>query len=189
MATKPKRKDAAKPEKQQSFMSWLIETVVLVALAFALAQGIKTFIVQPFKIPSGSMISTIDIGNRVLADKLTYRFRAPRRGDIVVVNDPSGVYPALIKRVIAVGGQTIDLRDGRVYVDGEELVEPYTKGRPSYPQTIPMPERVPEGSLWLMGDNRTGSTDSRTFGPVPVDSVQGHAFATYWPLTAMGPLK
>lgn len=184
-----KSRTSGAPAEEQSTFRTIIETVVLVALAFLLAQGIKAFIVQPFKIPSGSMISTIDIGDRVLADKLTYRFRAPRRGDIVVVDDPTGVYPALIKRVIATGGEMVDLRDGSVYVDGKELSEPYTRGRPSYPQTIPMPVRVPQSSLWLMGDNRTGSTDSRTFGPVPVSAVQAHAFATYWPLTKMGALR
>lgn len=175
--------------KEQSLGRWLLETALLVALAFALAQGIKAFVVQPFKIPSGSMISTIDIGDRILADKLTYRFREPQRGDIVVVDDPTGVYPALIKRVIAVGGETVDLREGLVYVDDRQLDEPYTRGRPSYPQTQPIPIKIPDGYLWLMGDNRTGSTDSRTFGPIPADSVQGHAFFTYWPLTSMGSLE
>lgn len=187
MALRKQRTDDS--VKEQSLGRWLLETALLVALAFALAQGIKAFVVQPFKIPSGSMISTIDIGDRILADKLTYRFREPKRGDIVVVDDPTGVYPALIKRVVAVGGETVDLRDGLVYVDEQRLDEPYTRGRPSYPQTHPIPIKISDGYLWLMGDNRTGSTDSRTFGPIPADSVQGHAFFTYWPLTSMGTLE
>lgn len=182
-----RRKHTAKDEA--SFGRWLLETFLLVALAFVLAQGIKAYVVQPFRIPSGSMVSTIDVGDRILADKLTYRFRAPARGDIVVVDDPTGIYPALIKRVVALGGESIDLSDGVVLVDGKKLSEPYTGGRPSEPQTQPLPTKVPEGFVWLMGDNRTGSTDSRTFGPVPVAAVQGRAFATYWPLSKAGALE
>lgn len=172
-----------------SAVRWLVETALLVGLAFALAQGVKAFLVQPFRIPSGSMLSTIRIDDRILADKLVYRYREPKAGDIVVADDPTGVYPAIIKRVIATEGQTVDLRDGRVYVDGDELVEPYTRGRPSRPQTVPLPVRVPAGHVWLMGDNRTGSTDSRTFGPVEVRAVRGRAFGRYWPLTEAGALE
>lgn len=180
---------AVRRSRTRGVLGWIVETAVLVALAVALAQGIKAFVVQPFRIPSGSMLSTIDIGDRILADKMVYRFREPKAGEIVVADDPGGVYPAIIKRVIATEGQTVELRDGRVVVDGEELLEPYTKGRPSRPQTIPMPITLPPGHVWLMGDNRTGSTDSRTFGPIPVDTVRGRAFATYWPLTAAGALE
>jgi signal peptidase I len=182
--------DSVHADKDTSLVRWLAETALLVLLAFVLAQGIKTFLVQPFVIPTGSMIPTIEIGDRVLADKLVFRFfRDPQRGDIVVFDDPNGQHPQLIKRVIAVEGQTVDVRDGMVYVDGEPLDEPYTYSKPSDPGTVPLPVTVPEGSVWLMGDNRPESGDSRFFGPRPVDTVRGRAFWTYWPLGRFGSLE
>ncbi len=180
----------AKQAAEQSTGRWLAETALLVLAAVVLAQLIRTFVVEPFVIPSGSMIPTIEIKDRVLADKMVYRFvREPQAGDIVVFDDPSGEFPTLIKRVIAVGGQTVDLQDGAVVVDGKKLDEPYTYGKPSEPQVVPMPVKIPEGSIWVMGDNRTGSTDARTFGPVAVSTVHGRAFWTYWPLSRFGALK
>jgi signal peptidase I len=186
--------DTTQPVKAEetSFTRWLIETVLLVGLAFALAFGIRTFLVEPFIVPTGSMIPTIQIGNRVLAEKVTYRFvRPPRYGDIVVFPDPKGEHPHLIKRVIAVGGQTVDLKDGKVVVDGNVLLEPYTHGLPSEPLSpeYTFPLKVPAGAIWVMGDNRTNSGDSRVFGPVEVTNVEGHAVWTYWPLSAFGQLK
>lgn len=177
--------------EETSTVRWLIETALLILLAFALAQGVKTFLVQPFVIPTGSMIPTIEIGNRVLAEKITFRFsRPPRYDDIVVFNDPRGEHPALIKRTIAVAGQSVDLRAGAVYVDNVKLNEPYTHGQPSVAldSSIQYPFRVPNGDIWVMGDNRTNSGDSRYFGPIPLTSVQGRAVWTYWPLQAFGAL-
>jgi signal peptidase I len=176
--------------EETSTVRWLIETALLILLAFALAQGIKMFIVQPFVIPTGSMEPTIAIGNRVLAEKISYRFFSqPAYGDIVVFNDPNAQHPQLIKRIIAVGGQTVDVKDGAVWVDGKRLVEPYIYGKPNELGTVSMPVKVPEGSVWLMGDNRTNSGDSRFFGPVPVAQVQGRAVWTYWPPDQFGALN
>ena len=188
--SKPKKKDA---EEETSLGRWLLETAFLVLIAFALAQGIKAFLVQPFVIPTGSMIPTIALHNRVLAEKISYHLiRSPEYGDIVVFKNPMDdpTVPILIKRVVAVGGQTVDLKDGSVYVDGKKLNEPYTHGLPSEPinPSITYPFRVPNGDLWVMGDNRTNSGDSRYFGPVPVSDVVGHAFWTYWPPAAFGAL-
>lgn len=182
--------DDAPRRQETSFGRWLVETVLLVALAFALAQGIKTFLVQPFVIPTGSMIPTIEIGDRVLADKLVYRFfREPQRGDIVVFDDPTGSHPQLIKRVIATEGQTVDVRDGQVFVDGDAIDEPYTHGKRSDPQTVELPVTVAAGHVWLMGDNRPQSGDSRSFGEMPVEAVRGRAFWTYWPPGRFGKLQ
>ncbi len=184
-------KNSAVPvQEETSTVRWLIETALLILLAFALAQGIKMFLVQPFVIPTGSMEPTIAIGNRVLAEKISYRFfDQPAYGDIVVFDDPNGQHPQLIKRVIAVGGQTVDVKDGAVWVDGKRLVEPYTYGKPNELGTVPMPVKVPEGYVWLMGDNRTNSGDSRFFGPVPVAQIKGHAVWTYWPPSEFGSLN
>ena len=178
----------AKNAEETSTLRWLIETAVLVGLAFLLAQGIKTFIVQPYIVPTGSMIPTIELRDRVLAEKITYRFRAPKTGEIVVFNDPTGQHPKLIKRVIAVGGQTVDVKDGKVWVDGKALLEPYVHGKVTEPGTVPLPITIPTGYVWLMGDNRPNSGDSRFFGPQPISAVDGRAFFTYWPPGRMGVL-
>ncbi len=179
------------PAEETSTVRWIIETALLVLLAFALAQGIKTFVIQPFVIPTGSMEPTIAIGNRVLAEKLSYTVfgKSPEYKQIVVFDDPQGEHPQLIKRVIAVGGQTVDVKDEAVWVDGKKLDEPYTYGKPTQLGTVQMPITLPEGYVWLMGDNRTNSADSRYFGPVPVDKVRGHAIWTYWPPKAFGRLE
>ncbi|HEX9094015.1 MAG TPA: signal peptidase I, partial [Coriobacteriia bacterium] len=143
-------------ERKQSLLSQLVELVVMVLLAFGLAQVVRTFLIQPYVIPTGSMIPTIQIADQVLADKLSFRFEQPHRGDIVVLDDPTGETPLLIKRVIAVGGQTVDLKDGRVVVDGVALDEPYTYGQPSFPlggSTITFPVVMPPNTVWVMGDN------------------------------------
>ncbi|MCE5191845.1 MAG: signal peptidase I [Actinomycetia bacterium] len=178
----------APQEAPPSFLRWLGELVFMVLLAFVLATGIRTFVVQPYVIPTGSMIPTIGIGERVLANKFIYRFSLPEQGDIVVFDDPTKTVPTLIKRVIAVGGQTVDVHDGAVYVDGAKLNEPYTYGKPSEPGDVILPVKIPAGEVWLMGDNRTNSHDSRWFGPQPVSIVHGKAFLRYWPLNRFAKL-
>jgi signal peptidase I len=179
------------PEKREAHTGRVIaEIALLVVLAFSFAQAIKVFIVQPFVIPSGSMISTIQIGDRVLADKLTYRFtRAPQIGDIVVFDDPARQHPQLIKRIIATAGQTVDVREGRVFVDGAVLDEPYVGDKVTDPGTVATPVTVPDGQVWLMGDNRPQSGDSRFFGPQPTASIHARAFWTYWPPNRFGKLE
>jgi signal peptidase I len=182
----------APAQEETSVGRWLIETALLVLLAFVLAFGIRTYLVEPFVVPTGSMLPTIQLNNRLLAEKITYRFvRPPRYGDIVVFPDPKGDHPHLIKRVIAVAGQTVDLKDGHVYVNGVELQEPYVHGQATLPLMpgIQFPYTVPAGAVLVMGDNRGNSGDSRYFGPVPVKEIQGHAVWTYWPPRAFGPLQ
>ena len=180
---------AEKEKSGSQFGRWLVETAVMIALAFLLAQGIKTFVIQPFVIPTGSMEPTIMTGDRVLAEKITVRFRDPLQGEIVVFDDPTGRHPQLIKRVIAVGGQTVDIRDGSVLVDGVALQEPYVHGKVSDPGTVPLPVTLAPDEVWLMGDNRPNSGDSRFMGPIPESMVRGRAFAIYWPTSRIGSLS
>lgn len=173
-------------ERPMSFIRWLAELVAMVALAFVLAAAIRTFVVQPYVIPSGSMIPTIELQDRVIANKFIFRFTEPQRGDIVVLDDPTGSVDTLIKRVIAVGGETVDLVGGEVVVDGVVLDEPYTHGLPTEPMIQEMPYTVPEGHVWLMGDNRTNSADSRVFGSVPLSEVKGRVMIRFWPPERIG---
>lgn len=179
---------AAVQERRPSFVRWLAELVLMVALAFVLASGIRTFVVQPYVIPSGSMIPTIELWDRVVANKFIYFFTDPKPGEVVVLDDPTGAVDTLIKRVVAVGGQTIDLVDGAVVVDGVVLDEPYTYGKPTYPQTVDFPYEVPADHVWLMGDNRTDSQDSRYFGAVPEEMIRGRALFRFWPADRIGAL-
>ena len=179
---------------KQSFVSRVISTVLFVAFVLALTWGLQTFVARPYTIPSGSMENTIAIGDNVWAEKLSYYFHQPHYKDIVVFDDPEIPGRTLIKRVIATGGQTVNLVDGHVVVDGQTLDEPYTDGRPSdplqpaYGVSISYPYTVPEGYLWVMGDNRTNSADSRYFGAIKATTVHGRAFFKYWPINQIGVL-
>ncbi len=169
-------------------LRWVLETLAMIVAAFFLAQVVRAYAVAPFVVPSESMVPTMRVSDRFLADRFTYRFiRQPQRGDIVIFDEPGG-NRTLVKRVIATEGQRVDVRDGAVYVDGKRLIEPYTHGLPSDAGTVAVPVIVPKGCVWVMGDNRTNSTDSRWFGPIPVSTIRGHAFALYWPLAHAGAL-
>lgn len=169
-----------------------LEFVVILAVAVCAMLLVRAYVCEPFLIPSASMTDTLRVGDRVLGEKVTYRTSLPRPGDIVTFHDPEGGSTILIKRVIATAGQTVDLdADGTLVVDGERLDEPYTDGRPSYPiprhaatlqSDVTYPFTVPDGCVWVMGDNRTNSLDSRYFGAIPVTSITSRALFVFWPI-------
>lgn len=177
--------------KARSLASW----IVVIALAVAAALCVRLFIVAPYSIPSGSMEETLMPGDYILAERLTYGSSDPQVGDIVTFKDPDDPSKTLIKRVIATEGQTVELNRGRVMVDGALVDEPYTEGKPGFPietkdgdSQVEYPYTVPEGHIWVMGDNRTNSIDSRAYGAVPIENVTGKAFFRLWPLASFGPL-
>lgn len=178
--------------EEKGGLSTFASFLIMIATVLVAYFGLRTFVVGTYEIPSGSMLDTIQIGDRVFSEKVSYYFRDPEQGDIITFADPENPQRTLIKRVIAVGGQTVDLKDGYVYVDGKKLDEPYTEGKQSLPLntaygvSITYPYTVPDGYLWVMGDNRTNSADSRYFGAVSKDSVTGHANFTFWPLNRIG---
>jgi signal peptidase I len=161
-------------------LRWFLEAVVIIAAAFLLALLIQLFVLKPFVIPSESMEPTLDLGDRVLVNRLIYHFRDPERGDVIVFNPPivNSTEP-FIKRVVAIAGDTVSVHDGKLWVNGQAQVEPYLKEQnivEGYPEV-----KIAPGYVWAMGDNRNNSGDSRKFGPVSVKAIIGEAFALYWP--------
>jgi signal peptidase I len=172
----------------------LLEIVETLVLTFLIFWVIQSFVAQPYRVQGESMERTLEPDQYVLVDKLTPRWDTYKRGDIVVFHPPAnwvqeGGEP-YIKRVIGVGGDTVELKDGAVYVNGVKLDEPYVyqdaNGRPQPTEDLVGVGRwaVPDGELFLMGDHRGNSADSREFGPVAIDQVIGRASLRYWPVGA-----
>jgi signal peptidase I len=166
-----------------------VEWVVIIVGALLAALVIKTFLIQAFYIPSPSMTPTLAVNDRVLVNKLSYKMHDIHRGDIVVFLRPKSEQADLqikdlIKRVVGLPGDTVESRDGALYVNGHKLIEPYL---PPGTQTDGLdPTVVPPGKVFVMGDNRTNSKDSRVFGPIPQSDVVGRAFVRVWPFSHLG---
>jgi signal peptidase I len=170
----------------------IIETLVLTLVIFLVIQN---FVAQPFQVQMHSMDRTFAQGDYVLVDRLTGRWSPYARGQVIVFRPPAGATDQkdpFIKRVIGVGGDTVEVRDGRVFVNGVALDEPYLfrnaagVGEPTLVSGDQSRWVVPEGELFVMGDHRQVSDDSRVFGPIPVSSVIGRAVIRYWPLSELG---
>lgn len=155
------------------------------AIAIALALVIILFVAQSFLVQGSSMEPSLYDGERLLVDKVTYRFREPRRGEVVVFGYPKDPRRKFIKRVIGLPGDVIEIRDRTLHVNGVPVVEDYIRG----PMYQPFgPYTVPEGTVWVLGDNRNNSEDSRfaDVGPVPFERLVGRALFVYWPLAKGG---
>ena len=198
----------SKDEGRGGVLGFFRELPGLILVAFALALLIKTFLVQAFFIPSASMVPTLKVGDRVLVNKLVYDFGEPQRGDVIVFEDPdpttdepdrgffggiwhwfteglgfsTGQQQDFIKRVVGLPGETLELRGGKVYVNGDELDEPYIL-RPGHQDYGPV--TIEPGQVFVMGDNRPNSSDSRMFGPVSEEKIIGKAFVLLWPLSRL----
>ncbi len=196
--------------KQKSTGGQLVELVVIVAVALGLALVIQALLVKPYRIPSESMEPTLDVGQRVLVNRIGERFSEPSVGDVVVFHPPRGAetnqcgsvpQPGqactrptseradvnFIKRVVGGPGDRLRIVDGTVYRNGRRQSEPFTQPcGPGEDCDFPVAFTVPEGHYFMMGDNRGESDDSRFWGPVPEDWVIGGAFATYWPPKRIG---
>jgi signal peptidase I len=171
------------------------ENIEAILIAVVIALFIRTFIVQAFKIPSGSMLETLQIGDHILVNKFIYGIKipftdgkiliplkTPERGDIVVFEYPEDPSKDFIKRVVAVAGDTVSIVDKQLYVNGEPVTdEPYAhySRLPTHVDNMP-PLTVPENKLFVMGDNRDNSHDSRFWGFVDLSAVKGEAFMIYW---------
>lgn len=187
----------------------LLEVLIILALAAVVAIIIQSFFIKAFVIPSSSMSPTLQIGDRVMVEKVSYYFTKPHRGDIIVFRYPPSDPKALntnnvffwpfqqigetlhityrgttpyVKRVIGTEEETVELRKGKLYVDGKRIEEPYIVDDGSDFG----PVKVPEGNLFCLGDNRPNSRDSRFWGMVPIRSVIGRVFLRWWPLSRFG---
>jgi signal peptidase I len=184
--------DNQQPENQSqrtssgAIWAWVIELSETVLPAIVIAVLINLFLAQATRVYGHSMEPNLHTDQRLVVEKLSYRLHSPRRADVVVLHIPDHSKELLIKRVIALPGETIQIKNGSVYINEEYLDEPYldVETRGSYG-----PLTIPPDHIFVMGDNRGASNDSRSFGPVHVDQVVGRAWVSYWPIEVFGPIK
>jgi signal peptidase I len=176
-------KKQASNRKKQGY-EWL----VLVAASLAVALVVRGFLIQAFYIPSESMVPTLVKNDRVLVNKLSYKLHDVHRGDIVVFKAPPGAATAqvkdLIKRVVGLPGNTIEGRNGSIFIDGKPLDEPYLS--PDVRSRDFPPEKIPPNKIYVLGDNRQDSRDSKFFHAVDEGAIVGRAFVKIWPLNDLG---
>jgi signal peptidase I len=168
------------------FAPWFRELIEAVLPALMIVLVINIFAAQATRVDGQSMEPTLHNSERVIIEKVSYRLHAPERGDIIVLRRPSGAVEPLIKRVIALPGETVAIHDGQVFVDGEPLDEPYLDQTTQGDMEALV---VPEKNVFVMGDNRHASNDSRSFGPVPYGDIIGRAWVRYWPLNALSIIR
>jgi signal peptidase I len=155
-------------------------------VAFVLVFGfVRPFVVEAYRIPTESMVPTLEVGDRVLASKFIYRIFEPERGDIVVFDSVDEDDQTLIKRVVGVAEDEVQVQGGVLYVNDEAQEEPYLNDADQF-RSYYGPTVVPEGHIFVMGDNRGNSADSRVFGPLPLENLKGEAFMRFWPVSKIG---
>ncbi|CCQ64475.1 signal peptidase I [Crocosphaera watsonii] len=189
MSRSVKQDKNKQPQSPKQENPW-VELTQTVVTAIILAFGIRTFVAEARYIPSSSMEPTLEINDRLIIEKMSYRFREPVRGDVVVFNPTEALKAqdfndAFIKRIIGLPGETVLVREGKVYVNGEQITEKYIAEDPNYDYG---PVVVPEGEYLVLGDNRNNSYDSHYWGFVPKDKIIGKAFVRFWPFNRLGSL-
>ena len=191
----PKHRRGRRKAKQKDSVRSAVEWVAVIVGALVVALVVKTFLFQAFYIPSGSMEPTLKKGDRVLVNKVSYDLHDVHRGDIIVFRlpkdkvGPDGIRD-LIKRVIGLPGDVIESRDGLVYINGKRLKEPYLPKGVLTDDPPVLKQTVPKGHVFVMGDNRDNSQDSRfaNRGPIPINTIIGRAFVEVWPPSDVGGL-
>lgn len=153
----------------------MVETILLTLLIYVL---IRTFLIENYRVVGRSMVPTLEDKQFLVVNKLDYRLREPRRGDIIVFFDPRDQDRKLIKRIIGLPGEMIETRAGQIFVDGEPLDEPYIQNQAGYSKSV---IQVPEGNYYVLGDNRANSSDSHNWGTLLEDKIVGRAWFSYWP--------
>jgi signal peptidase I len=180
-----RRLDREKKKRKAGVAELILTAVVAFVLVFGF---VRPYVVEAYRIPTESMVPTLEVGDRVLANKFVYRFTEPERRDIVVFDSiDEDDDQTLIKRVVGVAGDEIQVQGGVLYVNGEEQEEPYLNDA-DQSQGIYGPTVVPQGHIFVMGDNRGNSADSRVFGPLPLENLKGEAFMRFWPVSKISTL-
>ena len=175
-------------EPQKSTGKFILELVEIIVVAFALSWLLRTYVVEARKIPTGSMLPTIQLEDRVIVDKIFFKdFGHLTRGDIVVFRPPpkANATEDFIKRVIGLPGETLKITNGTTYINGQPLYEPYILEKPVNDYG---PITIPQGYVFVMGDNRNNSDDSRVWGLLPIQNITGRTLFRYWPLNHFGAL-
>ncbi len=175
------------PGVARRFVHLVRELLETILPAILIALLLNVFVGQATRVQGQSMEPNLHTDQRLVVEKMSYRFHGPRRGDIVVIRVPSQGEDLLIKRVVGLPGETVEIHDGQVYIDGQLLDEPYTNG--STRQGRIGRVIVPALQVFVMGDNRDHSNDSRSFGPVPIENIVGRAWLSYWPLNNAGMVR
>ena len=177
-------------ERQVNFSKKVLEFLKILAFGFILSWGLRSTVVEASTIPTPSMSPTIQVNDRILVDKLYFKYSGINRGDIIVFNPPANLDNPTgdpwIKRVIGLPGDTVQIKDGKVSVNGQGLSEPYEMAKPDYNYG---PLQVPKDSYFVLGDNRNESYDSHYWGVLPAQNVKGRALFRYWPLNDFGLLS
>ena len=172
--------------RRSALLRSLLELPVILLISFALVFGfVRPVVAAPFYVGSESMVPTLQVWDRLLINKLAYDIEGPERGDIILFRDPEGGEEPLIKRVVGFPGDQVAVRGGKLFLNGEPQKETYTNkkfpDRSFFAQTT-----VPKGHVFVMGDNRANSADSRVFGPLPEKNIEGEAFLCFWPPDRIG---
>ncbi len=182
--------DTQQTNRESKFWQRSRENFQIIAIALALALLIRAFVAEPRYIPSDSMLPTLEVGDRLVVEKISYHFRPPATGEIIVFDPPQQLQiqgyaknQAFIKRVIGTPGQTVQVQNGKVYLNGTPLKENYIAEPPAYNMES---VQVPEDQLFVMGDNRNNSNDSHVWGFLPKQNVIGHACFRFWPFSRIG---
>lgn len=192
MMSKEKNQEPAitDPATQPSKWGKLRENILILGVALGLSLLIRIFIAEPRYIPSDSMVPTLEIGDRLVVEKVSYRLNSPQFGDIIVFTPPQQLQvqgytkdQAFIKRIIGEPGQQIEIRNGQVYLDNQPIPEEYIAEPPEYNWG---PNSVPDGQYFVMGDNRNDSNDSHIWGFLPQNNIIGRAVLRFWPLDRLG---
>lgn len=179
--------DTPRENEKKKHGMYLGEILESVAIAVILAVIIRFFLFQPFYIPSGSMEPTLKPGDRIIVNKLIYRYSQPKRGDIMVFKYPRDPARDFIKRTVGLPEETVEIKDSKVYINNKEIPQPFLEPGLKFGSFGPV--EVPEGSYFMMGDNRNNSEDSRVWGTLPRENIVGKAMFIYWPLSRIGMVK
>src|SRR5437763_9977743 len=189
MAAQQEHAAGAAPNERSAASSLLREVAEVVVLAVILYFGIS-FAVQAVHVEGLSMFATLDNNDYLIANKIDYRLHAPQRGDIIILRPPTNNSTDFIKRIIALPGERLLIRDGTVYIDGRRLSEPYLPEEwtqdNNWPSNGTDGELIPPNEYFVMGDNRNKSQDSRFFGPISRDRIDGKAWFRIWPFAHFG---